>query len=853
MTAPTLLERLKQARIVQVLLVYLGASWVVLQFVDTLVGLLSLPAWVGPVAVVLMAVGLMVVLATAWVQSLPSTTAKEEAGEIPTDWQVAPADALASLKAGKLPHLTWGRAIVGGVVALSLLFGGTGLYMGSTGRTLGLGPTEVGADMAAEGIAVVPFDVRGENLEIWREGMVDLLSNNLDGVGGFRTIDPRTVMARWKEGVGDGSSADLDAALRAAGATGARYALVGSVVGIGDNVRLVSNVYDLDTRQEVAQGQAQGTSDQVLRLVDDLAVGTIRSLLQNTGREGAGDLTAETLTTESLPALREFLEGERHYRKGDFAEAVQSFERAVAADTSFAIGLVRLSEAYGWLEDVNSEKMREYGEKAMAHTDRLPPRYQFIMEGWDALNRQRPDGLASLKAAVQKYPDDPEAWFLLAETYIHVPSPTFATLEDIQDALDHAVALDPNFAPYFAHVADVAIDRGDRAAAEAAVARYEELSGSDYGVAHAKLAIPLLLGDDAEAESTVAAIRSASVRTLDILHGTYNGFVDRFDRLEDVIRIVLEREGQSPAARVAWGRVSEGDVSTATQLAEGGQLSDGNLGILIGHTYEMWNVPLPAAARARKAMDLCGLTNFTCYTFMGVDLARPERAAERATTLRSIRQTADEMEAKGDTARANDRREVANVIEGLGAWRQGDLDKARRLLEPASHGNTTQGGRAQLAMAEMELSQGRWDNAIRYAQGQRLSYARPRALYIQAKAYEGKGDAAKARETWRHFVAVTRRGNDDIPAVREGREALVRLGGRSRPTRPQRSSRLGGPNTVTRLALRMCNIAPGPNVMAAGLSSPASRMFLVPSFPRPPPVGSENPIGREITRFLTTQ
>ncbi|HSG49044.1 MAG TPA: hypothetical protein VLA43_14580, partial [Longimicrobiales bacterium] len=338
--------------------------------------------------------GLVIILATAWVQSLPATTAKEEAGELPGDWQVAPADALASLKAGKVPHLTWGRAILGGAVALSFLFGGAGLYVMVTGtRAPGFGPREAGADVAAAGIAVVPFDVRGQDLEIWREGMVDLLSNNMDGVGGFRTIDPRTVLARWKEGVGDDPTPDLDVALRAAGATGARYALVGSVVGLGDNVRIVSNVYDLDTRREVAQGQAEGPAGDVLRLVDDLAVGTIRSLLSSTGREGAGDLTAETLTTGSLDALREFLEGERHYRRGEFAEAVQSFERAVAADTSFAIGLVRLSEAYGWLEAMGSEKMREYGDKAVAHADRLPPRYQFIMSAWDALNRQSPEGL----------------------------------------------------------------------------------------------------------------------------------------------------------------------------------------------------------------------------------------------------------------------------------------------------------------------------------------------------------------------------------------------------------------------------------------------------------------------------
>ena len=35
----------------------------------------------------------------------------------------------------------------------------------------------------------------------WREGMVELLGTNLDGVAGLRSIDSRTVMARYREHV----------------------------------------------------------------------------------------------------------------------------------------------------------------------------------------------------------------------------------------------------------------------------------------------------------------------------------------------------------------------------------------------------------------------------------------------------------------------------------------------------------------------------------------------------------------------------------------------------------------------------------------------------------------------------
>lgn len=141
MSRPSLWQRLRSARIVQVGAVYLGASWVILQIIDTLQGLLTLPDWVGPVAVVL----LLVVLATAWVQSLPQTTAAEEAGEVPTDWEVAPGDVLESLRRGRLPHLTWGRAILGGVVALSLLFGFAGLAVVVRSPERLVGPRELGA------------------------------------------------------------------------------------------------------------------------------------------------------------------------------------------------------------------------------------------------------------------------------------------------------------------------------------------------------------------------------------------------------------------------------------------------------------------------------------------------------------------------------------------------------------------------------------------------------------------------------------------------------------------------------------------------------------------------------------
>jgi TolB-like protein len=310
MPTQNLLERLKQARIVQVLIVYLGASWAILQIAEVLGEALSLPDWILPVCVLLLLVGFVIILATAWVQSLPATTAAEEAGERPSDWQVAPGAALESLKSGSLPHLTWGRAVVGGLVVLSLLFGGTGLYVGFSGGSNLLGPQEAGAELAAAGIAVVPFAVTGgEELELWREGLVDVLSTNLDGMGGFRTIDSRTVLAQWRDRVAGDDSPDLRTALEVAGQTGARYGLVGNLVGNPAGIRVSVELFDLSSGEKIVQVSQEGAADEVLELTSSLSVALIRDLLRATGQGSVQDVRLDALTTNSLPALRAYLEG----------------------------------------------------------------------------------------------------------------------------------------------------------------------------------------------------------------------------------------------------------------------------------------------------------------------------------------------------------------------------------------------------------------------------------------------------------------------------------------------------------------------------------------------------------------
>jgi tetratricopeptide (TPR) repeat protein len=776
MSKPDLWTRLRQARIVQVLLVYLGVSWGILQAVDVLQNMLPLPQWVGPVAVILLLIGMMIILATAWVQSLPSTDAREKAGEVPSDWEIAPRELGRSLAAGKLPHLNWGRAILGGVVALSLLFGASGLFVLTQGNQRGFGPPEAGASAAAEGIAVVPFDVRGSDLEIWREGMMDLLTNNLDGVGGYRTIDSRTVMARWRRTVGEESAPDLNLALRAAGATGARYALSGSVVGLGSSVRLVANVYDLATGKEIAQGNAEGPSDEVLSLADDLAVETMRALLQATGREG-GDITAETMTTSSLPALRAFLEGESHYRRGEFAEAVQGYERAVAADSTFAIALIRLSEGYGWLESVNSERMQEVGEMAMAQVDRLSPRYQFVMEAWDALNHGNASGVEVLLEAVQKYPDDPEAWFLLAETYIHIEDGTYSDSDAIVDALDRAVALDPDFAPYLIHVIEEAVIRGELDRAREAMARYENLTGHTRGLEHVDYAIQIYYGTDEEAREAAERLRLEDPQVTPILHGTFGTKMDQFDRTALLDPAIEAATGANRDPFRVFTATSFGAMDAVDRYLDSLSISGANVGIEFGHANELWGWVPEGKMASRFVPDTCDDPSFnaTCHLFMGAAFAREEMWDRHQETLDRIRDRTVSLQTDDPDADVEFLDGVAQFLTGYKLLIQGDYRGARQALWDLRIRSDLVGGRARLALGEMEQAQGRVEEAIRHFRSSQRGFQRPRAVLELARLSETAGRLDEARKFWNRFLTITRSGDQDLPQVVEAKEALERL------------------------------------------------------------------------------
>src|SRR5947209_7452241 len=327
------------------------------------------------------------------------------------------------------------------------------------------------AALDPELVAVAPFGVLDPKLELWHEGLVDVLSRNLDGAGPFRTVSPTVVIRRW-QGRADRASAEA-----LGRQTGAGVVLYGQLSGVGaDSVRLRAAV--LETRNDRTLSEIDRTDqvDRIDRLADSLSLDVIRALAPATP---GIHIRLFSVGTRSLPALKLFLQGERFFRRLALDSAIASYDRAIALDTTFALALRRAGLARGW----NLQLGEPYFARAGLFNHGLGPRDSMLVAGdsVDVPGRAAPRRLvrrkvAILEEAARRYPQDPEVWYQLGEVQFHAGDVGGYTWSDARAAFDRTIGLDSTFAPAYIHPVEIALNDNDPGAALRYVRGYLTIS-----------------------------------------------------------------------------------------------------------------------------------------------------------------------------------------------------------------------------------------------------------------------------------------------------------------------------------------------------------------------------------------
>ena len=641
-------------------------------------------------------------------------------------------------------------------------------------------PTSTAA--SAPAIAVLPFRVRGGGLELWREGMVDLLATGLDGVGGLRAIHSRTVLARWSEEVGDRDPADLPSALAVARRTGAGYAMVGSLVNAGPRIRLVAEIYDLAADRPLGQAQVEGGSDSILGLVDRLGMQTVSLILErDPGDLGALDLAG--ITTTSLVALKAYLEGEARFRRSEFRRATEAWGRAVTADSMFALAYLGLGEAYGWDEVRNLERAREAWERSLRLIDRLPRREKVLVRARSLSRAGTADGLREIERAVRQYPDDAGAWYTLGEAYYHNPR-AMRGPEDVERAFRHAAELQPAMAPYRAHLMELAFDwRPDSAHIAGEVGTYERLAPGTARARAGRMMLDLTFGDlrtRARVLATLDTLGSdASVQAY--MHLGHPRFEVEHESVYRAIEPRLDPDSRASIAILRFNYLGLVVGRVRDALAAADRPGDSSTLRYCGPLHlSARGLPVPERRlEERLVLSHAGstvLSDPVWVTCAAAYAAKRGRWPDYTTLLSRARTSERRQLAAGDSASARDWGRAAREAEAHGLWRRGRKEAALLAFEDVLTSNA-RGWWALSNVAQLALDLGRLDQAERALRALWSWGGVPARLHL-ARILERAGRTAEAREAYEYVDFAWRNADPELkPSVDEAREAIARLSG----------------------------------------------------------------------------
>jgi tetratricopeptide (TPR) repeat protein len=369
-------------------------------------------------------------------------------------------------------------------------------------------------------VAVAPFDVLDPSLQLWREGLVDILSRDLDGAGPIRAVSQTVALKRWS------GRADPASAARLGERTGAGLVVFGSVVRKGaDSVSLRAAVLDRARGTTAADLEVVGEERRIGELADSLGLAILRAL----GRERPiGSVRHVTLGSRSLPALREFLRGEQFYRRAQWDSALAHYDRSAAQDSSFGLPLFRMSRALGWgpraapayRDPIEYERRAVMLMQGLGSRDSLI--FAFDSATIAAVDARDPDSLiaavgravATLEEAARRYPDDPEVWYELGELRSHEQPPFGHDPARAMAAFERAIALDPGFAPAYEHVVELAMKLGRPDVARRYAWTYARLRPAEARDEDLRLVEAIFDSGGVLAPAVIRRVRAASLNTL---------------------------------------------------------------------------------------------------------------------------------------------------------------------------------------------------------------------------------------------------------------------------------------------------------------------------------------------------
>ena len=678
------------------------------------------------------------------------------------------------------------------------------LAVGGTIRALRPPAEASGAPAAALAtIAVLPFTYRGSpEFGYLSEGMVDLLSANLDGAGEIRTVDPYAVLALIREtgkGPLDPGQARVLAARLGAGAY-----VQGSVVETGGRLRLSASLQSAGVGTKGGQVIVGGPSTQLFQLVDEL---TAQLIARRIDGPAARLSRLAALTTDSLAALKAYLEGERHYRAGQTALAVEALNRAIRIDSSFALASYRLASVA--VRRHQGFGAREAVDRALRHSQRLGDSDRRLIEAFaTALDGRLAEAERLYREVLSRHPDHLEAAAQLAEQTFHLdPVPGFYhSWRDAREWFERVLAIDPNHEAALAHLSHIAARERRLDELDSLTDRLLRTTPQAEAWFH-RGPRDIVFGDTAGMNRFLAAVRKGGEAvqppaglvvfiTGDLRFGrkVWRLFTEpahsRGIRVLAYLTLakIEVMSGRWSAAKAELDAASELDAATALEhrallsLWPWMRVSRSELQALRDSLLRWKAVPGPSGQTSVTAEHAPVHPYLRPYLLGLVGVRLGDHAGARAEAANLERRVGGSFAPayvrdlrrvlRAELARAGGRLEEAlTVLDSLEFWTVGEL-----LATGNSPFLTRE--REQFTRAELLNALGRDDEALQVyrALADELFHSGAPAHFRLAEIYQRRGERQKAAEHYARFIELWQDCDPELrPLVQEARRRMARL------------------------------------------------------------------------------
>jgi TolB-like protein/Tfp pilus assembly protein PilF len=347
-----LIREIHERSLWQALVVYLAASYVVLEAAAYFRDEFGLPEWLPSVALVLLLIGLPVAI---W-----ASLAKEEVyGDA-----VPASDAQAAAEEDRrLRVLTWRNAALSFVVALAL-WGAV-----AAGWVVVYGPPTRTPWVSS--VAVLPFENLSPDPEdaYFTDGIHDEIIYQLGKITALKVISRTSVMEYKDRPVNLREIAEeLDVT----------HILEGSVRRAGDRVRITTQLISAEDDNQLWAREYERNLSDIFDIQADIARQVTDELkVRFTPNEAK---RVEARPTESLEAYDFYVRGNLYYARtlseGHARIALDMYERAVELDPRFTLAYTKLSQVHAWMYFFyfdRSEARCTRAEEAATEALRLDP------------------------------------------------------------------------------------------------------------------------------------------------------------------------------------------------------------------------------------------------------------------------------------------------------------------------------------------------------------------------------------------------------------------------------------------------------------------------------------------------